>query len=239
MPSILIVDDEPQLRHALALNLGIRGYDIHQATDGEAGIQAAATTHPDLILLDLGLPHLDGMNVLQAVRRWSDVPIVVLTARDDEQMKIRALDAGADDYVTKPFGMNELLARLRAVLRRSTTFTETAPQLHTEWFDVDLADGTATAGEPRRPVHLTRIEWAIIEQLARTPGRLLTYQQLIDAVWGGDGEVQPRLIRVHLNGIRRKLERDPSRPEHFLTDAGVGLRYVPSEDTTDGSSSPT
>ena len=230
MPSILIVDDEPQLRHALALNLGIRGYDIHQATDGEAGIQAAATTHPDLILLDLGLPHLDGMNVLQAVRRWSDVPIVVLTARDDEQMKIRALDAGADDYVTKPFGMNELLARLRAVLRRSTTFTETAPRLHTEWFDVDLADGTATAGEPRQPVHLTRIEWAIIEQLARTPGRLLTYQQLIDAVWGGDGEVQPRLIRVHLNGIRRKLERDPSRPEHFLTDAGVGLRYLPSED---------
>ncbi len=232
MPSILIVDDEPQLRHALALNLGIRGYDIHQATDGEAGIQAAATTHPDLILLDLGLPHLDGMNVLQAVRRWSDVPVVVLTARDDEQMKIRALDAGADDYVTKPFGMNELLARLRAVLRRSTTFTETAPQLHTDWFDVDLAEGTATAGAPRQPVHLTRIEWAIIEQLARTPGRLLTYQELIDAVWGADGEVQPRLIRVHLNGIRRKLERDPSRPEHFLTDAGVGLRYLPDDEFT-------
>jgi two-component system KDP operon response regulator KdpE len=230
MSSILIVDDEPQLRHALALNLGIRGYDIHQATDGEAGIQAAATTRPDLILLDLGLPHLDGMNVLESVRRWSDVPVVVLTARDDEQMKIRALDAGADDYVTKPFGMNELLARLRAVLRRATTFNETEPRLHGEWFDLDLADRQATAGEPRRAVHLTRIEWAIIEQLARNPGRLITYQQLIDNVWGTGSDVQPRLIRVHLNGIRRKLERDPARPRHFLTDSGVGLRYVAEED---------
>jgi two-component system KDP operon response regulator KdpE len=230
MSSILIVDDEPQLRHALALNLGVRGYDIHQATDGEAGVQAVAVVRPDLVLLDLGLPHLDGMKVLEAVRRWSDVPVVVLTARDDEALKIRALDAGADDYVTKPFGMNELLARLRAVLRRATAPTETVPLLHTDFFDVDLAERRACAGRPRRPVHLTRIEWAIVEQLARHPGRLITYRQLIDGVWGADSDIRPRLVRVHLNGVRAKLEPDPSRPRYFLTDTGVGLRYVPDDE---------
>jgi two-component system KDP operon response regulator KdpE len=232
MPVILIVDDEPQIRHALEVNLGVRGYDVIDAADGESGLQRIAADRPDLVLLDLGLPKVDGLDVLEALRRWSDVPVIVLTARDDERMKVRALDAGADDYVTKPFGMGELLARLRATLRRSATFTEGDPVLTTDWFTVDLTAHVASTGEPRRTVLLTRTEWAIVEHLARHPGRLVTYQQLIDQVWGEGSAVQPRLIRVHLASIRHKLERDPSRPEHFLTDSGVGIRLAESTVTT-------
>jgi two-component system KDP operon response regulator KdpE len=226
MSVVLIVDDEPQIRHALVVNLGVRGYAVLEAADGESGLQRIAAQRPDLVLLDLGLPNVDGLEVLQALRRWSDVPVIVLTARDDERMKVRALDAGADDYVTKPFGMSELLARLRATLRRATTYVEGDPVLATDWFTVDLTTHVASAGEPRRPVALTRTEWAIVEHLARHPGRLVTYRQLIDQVWGEGSTVQPRLIRVHLASIRHKLERDPSRPEHFLTDSGIGVRLA-------------
>ena len=230
MPVILIVDDEPQIRHALEVNLGVRGYTVIDAADGESGLQRVAADRPDLVLLDLGLPNVDGLDVLEALRRWSDVPVIVLTARDDERMKVRALDAGADDYITKPFGMGELLARLRATLRRAETFTVSDPVLATDWATVDLAAHVATAGEPRHEVTLTRTEWAIVEHLARHPGRLVTYRQLIDQVWGEGSAVQPRLIRVHLASIRHKLERDPSRPEHFLTDSGIGVRLADSSD---------
>jgi len=224
VPTILIVDDEPQIRHALALNLGIRGYDILEADDGERGLQLVAADHPDLVLLDLGLPRLDGIAALEAIRRWTDVPVVVLTARDDERMKVRALDAGADDYVTKPFGMGELLARIRATLRRAETFDDAAAVLDTDWFTIDLATHQATAGVPRLPVALTRTEWAIVEHLVRHAGRLVTYEKLLDDVWGPGADIQPRLVRLHLASIRRKLERDPARPEHFLTDSGIGIR---------------
>ncbi|MFT3852912.1 MAG: response regulator [Ilumatobacteraceae bacterium] len=188
------------------------------------GVQRAAADRPDLVLLDLGLPTAAGLSVLEALRRWSDVPVIVLTACDDERTKVRALDAGADDYVTKPFGMGGLLARLRATLRRAVTFAETEPVLTTDWFTIDLRTRTATAGEPRRPVTPTRTEWAIVERLARNPGRLVTCRQLLDHVWGDGIEVQPRLVRVHLASIRQKLERDPSRPAHFLTGSGLGVR---------------
>ena len=230
MSTILIVDDEPQIRHALMINLGVRGYDVIEAADGEAALERAAADHPDLVLLDLGLPTIDGLTVLEALRRWSDVPVVVLTARDDERTKVNALDAGADDYVTKPFGISELLARLRATLRRSSNFDENMPVLDTDWFTINLTEHTASAGRPRRPVSLTRLEWAIVDQLARNPGRLCTYQHLIERVWGTGSNVQPRLLRVHLASIRHKLERDPTRPEHFVTDSNIGMRCLPAGD---------
>ena len=185
MSTILIVDDEPQIRHALVRSTSaVRGYDVVEAPDGEAALERAAADHPDLVLLDLGLPTIDGLSVLEALRRWSDVPVVVLTARDDERTKVRALDAGADDYVTKPFGMGELLARLRATLRRAPNFDEREPVLDTDWFTVDLTNHTASAGQPRQPVSLTRTEWAIVDHLMRNSGRLITYQNLIERVWG-------------------------------------------------------
>jgi two-component system KDP operon response regulator KdpE len=228
MTRVLVVDDEPQIRRALALHLGARGYEVLQADTGERGMQMAASEHPDVVLLDLGLPGMDGALVIQSLRGWSKMPIIVLTVRDDERTKVQALDAGADDYVTKPFGMAELLARVRAVLRRTPTGDEELAEVVTSSFRLDLVAHRAYAGDEE--VRLTPTEWAMVEYLVRYPGRLVTYRQLLTAVWGPSYDPDPNLLRVHMAHIRRKLELDPARPKHFITDSGMGYRFESGEE---------
>ena len=225
----LVVDDEPQIRRALALNLAARGYEVFQAETGEQALDAVARDRPGIVLLDLGLPGMDGLQVIEALRGWTTVPIIVLTVRDDERSKVAPLDAGADDYVTKPFGMAELLARLRAVLRRGVDDDEATPVVETASFRLDLRAHRAFAGSDLAEVRLTPTEWALVEPLVRHPGRLLTYRQLIRTVWGEHYDPDPNILRVHMGHIRRKLERDAARPEHFITDSGMGYRFDPGE----------
>jgi len=228
MTRVLVVDDEPQIRRALLLNLRARGYDVLEAASGEAAVQAAASEHPDLVLLDLGLPGMSGLDVIAALRGWSQVPIIVLTVRDDERAKVLAFDAGADDYVTKPFGMDELLARLRAALRRSSPVVQEAIVVTAAW-TLDRSAHTVL-GIDHEPIRLTPTEWAIAEHLTRHPRRLVTQRQLVDAVWGPTYEPDANLLRVHLAHIRRKLEPDASRPRYFITEPGVGYRFEPDDD---------
>ena len=229
MSKVLVVDDEPQIRRALALNLGARNYTVLNVATGEAAMQAVATEHPDLVLLDLGLPGLNGLGVIHALRGWTTVPIIVLTARDDERSKVEALDAGADDYVTKPFGMAELLARINAALRRAGDgHVAPDPEVTAPWMRLDLAAHRAFVGEERdEEVHLTGTEWQIVGYLVRNAGRLVTHAQLVAAVWGPSYSPNPNLLRVHMTNIRRKLERHPAEPTHFITDTGVGYRFEP------------
>ena len=231
MTRVLVVDDEPQIRRALLLNLRARGYDVLEAASGEAAVQAAASEHPDLVLLDLGLPGMSGLDVIAALRGWSQVPIIVLTVRDDERAKVLAFDAGADDYVTKPFGMDELLARLRAALRRSSPVAQEAIVVTAAW-TLDRSAHTVL-GNDHEPIRLTPTEWAIAENLTRHPRRLVTQRQLVDAVWGPTYEPDANLLRVHLAHIRRKLEPDASRPRYFITEPGVGYRFEPDDDASD------
>ena len=224
---ILVVDDEPQIRRALSLNLSARGYEVVEASTGERAMRAVASEHPDLVLLDLGLPDLDGVAVLQGIRGWSSVPVVVVTVRDDERSKVEALEAGADDYVTKPFGIAELVARLRAVLRRAAEHDSGVPEVVTDDFRLDLAGHRAFAGPDGAEVRLTPTEWSIVAHLVRHPERLVTYRQLITEVWESTYDPDPNLLRVHMAHIRRKLEPDPARPRYFITDLGVGYRYQP------------
>ena len=230
MTRVLVVDDEPQIRRALLLNLRARGYDVLEAASGEAAIQAAASEHPDLVLLDLGLPGMSGLDVITALRGWTQVPIIVLTVRDDERAKVMAFDAGADDYVTKPFGMDELLARLRAALRRSSPVVQEATVVTAAW-TLDRSAHTVL-GNDHEPIRLTPTEWAIAEHLTRHPRRLVTQRQLVDAVWGPTYEPDANLLRVHLAHIRRKLEPDASRPRYFITEPGVGYRFEPDDDAS-------
>jgi two-component system, OmpR family, KDP operon response regulator KdpE len=223
MMRILVVDDEPQIRRALSLHLGARGYEVFEADSGERAMQVAATEHPDVVLLDLGLPGMDGILVIEALRGWTTMPIIVLTVRDDERSKVQALDAGADDYVTKPFGMAELLARVRAVLRRTPDADESVADVTTSSFRLDLVAHRAFVGEEE--ARLTPTEWSIVEYLVRYPGRLVTYRQLITAVWGSSYDPDPNLLRVHMGHIRHKLEVDGARPKHFITDSGMGYRF--------------
>ena len=224
MTRILVVDDEPQILRALATNLRARKYEVEVAGTGEAALTIAARKHPDLVILDLGLPGIDGVEVIQGLRGWTSVPIIVLSVRETERDKVAALDAGADDYVTKPFGMDELLARLRAALRRAAPGEEEAV-VETEHFTVDLATKrvTTTDGE----VRLTPTEWQIVEVLVRNPERLVTQRQLLQEVWGPQYEKETNYLRVYLAQIRKKLEPDPSRPRYFITEARMGYRFVP------------
>jgi two-component system KDP operon response regulator KdpE len=232
---VLVVDDEPQIRRALSLNLRARGYAVVEAATGESALQAVATEHPDLLLLDLGLPGMDGFDVIAGVRGWTVVPIIVLTVRDDERSKVRALDAGADDYVTKPFGMDELLARARAVMRRTPDQSPGIAEVETDAFRLDLAAKRAFAGSgpDRDEVRLTPTEWAIVEYLVQRPGRLVTYRQLVSGVWGPTYDPDQNLLRVHMGHIRRKLEVDRTRPAHFLTESGIGYRFDTGRPTAD------
>jgi two-component system KDP operon response regulator KdpE len=221
---VLVVDDEAQIRRALAVNLEARGYEVELAASGEEALRLAAAHHPDVVLLDLGLPGIDGTDVVRGLRGWSEVPIIVLSVRDAEPEKVAALDAGADDYVTKPFGMDELLARLRAAVRRRTPAAEAAVVV-TPDFAVDLA--AARVSRDGTEVHLTPTEWALLEQLVRNPGRLLTQRFLLQQVWGPQYERETNYLRVYLAQLRRKLEPDPSRPRYFITEPGMGYRFEP------------
>ena len=224
MTRILIVDDDPHLLRALTIALTARGYQTNAAPDATTALQAAATAAPDLAVIDLGLPDLDGINIVESLRGWSTAPIIVLSARHDETAKINALDAGADDYVTKPFGMGELLARIRAALRRATHADE-QPVITTAAFTVDLAAKrvTTAAGE----IRLTPTEWHLLEILVRHPGRLVTQRQLLQEVWGPRYEKETKYLRVHLANLRRKLEPEPSQPRYLITEPGIGYRFTP------------
>ena len=223
MSRVLVVDDEPQLRRALDINLRIRGYEVDLAETGAQALRMATDRRPDLVILDLGLPDIDDLDVLHGLRGWTDVPIIVLTVRDMESSKIRALDAGADDYVTKPFGLGEMLARVRAALRRAVP-TDEAAVVKTPDFMIDLGARRATVDA--ETVHLTPTEWQIVEHLVRHEGRLVTYGHLLKQIWGPNAANDTNLLRVHIGHIRRKLEPDPSTPHYFHTEAGMGYRFV-------------
>jgi two-component system KDP operon response regulator KdpE len=224
MTSVLIVDDDPQLVRALRVNLTARRYEVHTAADGATALAAAARHHPDLVVLDLGLPDLDGITVIEGLRGWSTAPIIVLSARHTEAAKVAALDAGADDYVTKPFGMDELLARLRAALRRAAPAGDDLAVLATEDFTIDLAAKTVTAAG--QEVRLTPTEWQLLEALVRQRGKLLSQKQLLRDIWGPAYESETGYLRVHLANLRRKLEPQPGRPRYLLTEPGIGYRFV-------------
>jgi two-component system KDP operon response regulator KdpE len=220
---ILLVDDDPTLLRALTINLRARRYEVDAVATGTAALRHAAG-QPDLVILDLGLPDVDGVDVVRGLRGWSSMPIIVLSARDTQAAKVAALDAGADDYVTKPFGMDELLARIRAALRR-TAPEPPAPVVATDAFTVDLAGHRVTRdGED---VRLTPTEWHVLELLVRNAGKLVGQRRLLREVWGPGYEEQSNYLRVYLAQLRRKLEPEPSRPRHLLTEPGLGYRFVP------------
>jgi two-component system KDP operon response regulator KdpE len=226
MTRVLVVDDEPQILRGLGTNLRARGYDVETAPDGEQALEVAARTHPDVVILDLGLPGIDGVEVIRGLRAWTATPIIVLSARDQEQDKVEALDAGADDYVSKPFGMDELLARLRAAERRVTPGDEDAV-VATDDFRVDLAAKRVSGSEG--DIRLTPTEWHLVEILIRHPGKLVSQRQLLQEVWGPQYQDETNYLRVYMAQIRRKLEPDPARPRYFITEPGMGYRFEPKE----------
>ena len=224
MTRVLVVEDERGLRRALGINLRARDYEVALAADGRSALTAASRRPPDVVVLDLGLPDIDGVEVIEALRGWSQAPIIVLSARSGEPDKVVALDAGADDYVTKPFGMDELLARLRAALRRTAT-TDEVPVIDTEDFSVDLAAKQAF-GSDGGPIRLTPTEWHVLEVLVRNEGKLVSQRQLLQEVWGPAYETETNYLRVYVAQLRRKLEADPSHPLHLITEPGMGYRFI-------------
>jgi len=243
--SVLVIDDEPQIIRALRINLRVRQYDVHTAGSAGEALELAARHPPDLVILDLGLPDLDGVEVIHGLRGWTDAPIIVLSGRADSTDKVEALDAGADDYVTKPFGMDELLARMRAVSRRATADGD-VPQVRLGDLVVDLAakrviravtsdDQHSAASDDKHragngDVRLTPTEWHLLEVLLRNPGKLLSQQQLLAEVWGPGYADATGNLRLYMAQLRRKLEPDPARPRWLLTEPGMGYRYQPDPD---------
>ena len=219
---VLVVDDELPLLRALATNLRARGYVVDLAPTGEEALELATRRRPDAVILDLGLPGISGIEVIEGLRGWTAVPIIILSARGAEHDKVAALDAGADDYVTKPFGMDELLARLRAALRRNAPAPESAV-VQTADFTVDLAAKRVKG--PEGEVRLTPTEWGLVEVLVRNAGKLVSHWQLLLEVWCPEYGEETNYLRVHLAHIRRKLEPDPSRPRYFVTEPGMGYRF--------------
>ncbi|MET8835902.1 response regulator [Micromonospora sp. NPDC004540] len=226
MTRILVVDDEPQILRALRINLRARGYDVQVADTGVAALKTAAGHPPDLVVLDLGLPDLDGVEVIRGLRGWTTVPIIVLSGRAGSEDKVAALDAGADDYVTKPFGVDELLARIRAVTRRLGGAAPAGPALRIGRHTVDLADRTVTRDDGAE-VKLTPTQWAMLEKLLRNPGKLVSQRQLLHDVWGPEYQHETNYLRQYMAQLRRKLEDDPARPRHLITEPGMGYRYRP------------
>lgn len=220
---ILVIDDEPQIRKLLKVSLGAHGYDIDEAATGQDGINRAATFKPDLIVLDLGLPDIDGKNVVVRIREWSQIPIIILTARDQEQEKVEALDAGADDYVTKPFSMGEFMARMRVSLRRAA-HAEDEPVIICGDLHIDIAQRRVTVGG--REVKLTPTEYDLIKVLAQHAGRVLTHKQLLKIVWGNSYNEDTHYIRVYIGQLRRKIEENPTQPRYIVTESGVGYRLM-------------
>jgi len=220
---ILVVDDEPGLVHALAINLRAHGWDVATALDGARALDLAASWHPDVVLLDLGLPDITGLDVIAGIRGWSRVPIVVLSARQQGEDKVDALDAGADDYVTKPFAMNELLARLRAAVRRAAPADTTEAVVEAGDLTIDLARRRVL--RQGSEVRLSPTEWALIEVLVRNRGKLVSRKQLLQEVWGPAYATETGYLRVYAAQLRRKLERDPAHPRHIITQPGMGYLF--------------
>jgi two-component system KDP operon response regulator KdpE len=225
MTHVLIVDDERPLLRALAMNLVARGYTVTEADSGTKALTAAAGGEPDVIVLDLGLPDVSGLDVIRAVRGYAATPIIVLSARTGSGDKVHALDLGADDYVTKPFSIEELLARIRAATRRAAT-SEASATVTVGDTEVDLAAKTATAADGTR-VHLTPTEWHLLEQLLRRPGKLITRRALLTELRGAPEHTDPSYLRIYMAQLRRKLEPEPSRPRHLITEPGMGYRFQP------------
>jgi two-component system, OmpR family, KDP operon response regulator KdpE len=242
---VLVVDDEPQILRALRINLHARQYDVVTAGTGRGALAAASDAHPDLVVLDLGLPDMDGVDVIRSLRKWTEVPIVILSGRMNSAAKVDALDAGADDYVTKPFSVEELLARIRAVTRRTTEPELVEPVQLGRW-TVDLSDhviyetlpANVGAGDaqvdsssdidgPGQQVHLTPTEWQLLQALIRHAGRLVSQRQLLQEVWGPTYLDQTHYLRQYVKALRHKLEDDPSRPRHLITEPGMGYRFQP------------
>jgi len=228
MTRVLVVDDEPQILRGLRTNLVARGYAVDTAPDGEAALDLAARHRPDIVILDLGLPGIDGVDVIRGLRTWTAAPIIVLSAREQEAEKVEALDAGADDYVTKPFGMGELLARVRASERRATAPVDEEAVVRTPGFTVDLA-AKKVIGTDDAPIRLTPTEWHLVEILVRHPGKLVSQRQLLQEVWGPRYEEETNYLRVYMAQIRRKLEPEPARPRYFITEPGMGYRFEPAD----------
>jgi two-component system KDP operon response regulator KdpE len=239
---VLVVDDEPQILRALRINLRVRDYDVHVAATGAEALEVAGRYPPDLVILDLGLPDLDGVEVIQGLRGWTKAPIIVLSGRADSVDKVEALDAGADDYITKPFGVEELLARMRAAVRR-TGAVEDLPKIQLGHLIVDLAakrvtrhapvpagDGPAGDGGQADDIRLTPTEWHLLEVLLRNPGKLLSRNQLLTEVWGPGYADATGNLRLYMAQLRRKLEPDPARPRWLITEPGMGYRYQPSQE---------
>jgi two-component system KDP operon response regulator KdpE len=225
---ILVVDDEPQIARVLRSGLSSHGYDVRVASNGREAVDAAAEFHPDLVITDLAMPGMDGVELCRRLRSESEVPIIVLSVRGAESSKVEALDAGADDYITKPFGMDELLARLRATIRRAGTESSlsAAPSLHAGEIHVDVEAHTVAVGG--RAVRLTPKEFELLVYLMRHAGRVLTHATLLRAVWGGGSEEQVEYLRVFVGNLRKKLEADPSRPRYIVTEPWIGYRFDPS-----------
>jgi two-component system KDP operon response regulator KdpE len=221
-PLILVIEDESQMRRFLRVSLASNGYQVTEAGTAQDGLTQAAATNPDLILLDLGLPDQDGLTVTERLREWASTPIIVISARGREEDKIKALDAGADDYVTKPFGVGELLARIRVALRHTSVSASGASQFTSGDLRVDLGRRQVLVSD--KEVHLTPIEYKLLATLIKHAGRVLTHRQLLREVWGPNASEQTQYLRVYMGQLRHKLEQNPSRPVHLLTEPGVGYR---------------
>lgn len=224
MTSVLAVDDDPAILRTLTINLRARSYEVRTAADGRSALQIVAEEEPDVIILDLGLPDMDGVAVLRQLRSARQTPVVVLSARQESDDIVEALDEGADDYVTKPFGMEELLARVRTALRRGQVGRQ---PMVLQAGDLELDLGEQRALRSGEPVHLTPTEWRLVDTLVRRSGQLVRQQELLHQVWGPGYARETNYLRVYLGQLRRKLEDDPSRPRHFLTEPGVGYRFMP------------
>ncbi len=220
---VLVIDDEPQIRKLLKVSLAAHGYDVYEATSGADAVIQAVNIKPDLIILDLGLPDMDGKEVVRRLREWSDIPILILTVRDQEKEKIDALDSGADDYITKPFSIGELLARIRVSMRRSA-HTEDEPVIHCGDLSIDLAQRRVTVNA--QEIKLTPTEYDILKILAQNSGKVLTHRQLLKAVWGNTYSEDTHYIRVYIGQLRRKIETNPTQPKYIITESGVGYRLM-------------
>lgn len=225
-PVVLLIEDEPQIRRFLRTVLASHGYRLFEADTGKGGLVEAATRMPEVVILDLGLPDLDGLEVIRRLREWTTVPIVVLSARGQERDKIAALDAGADDYVSKPFGVGELLARMRVALRHAARNSSEPEEPVFSVGDLRVDPGQRKVTVGGKPVHLTPIEYRLLAVLTRHAGKLLTHRQLLTEVWGPNQTEQAHYLRVYTAQLRRKLESDPARPRYILTEPGVGYRLA-------------
>ena len=223
-PRILVVDDEPQLTRVLRTGLKSRGYDVRVAADGLAGFETFSDWHPDLVITDLAMPNMDGLELCRRLRAISPVPIIILSAKGEEKIKVEALDIGADDFVTKPFGIDELLARIRATLRRAPAAQDTAKTLEEGDFRIQLEERRLTV--KGRDVHLTPKEYDLMVYLLRHPARVLTHHALLGAVWGGDYTGQTEYLRVFIGQLRKKIEADPANPKYILTEPWIGYRFI-------------